>query len=101
LLKGLLEMDQKLMELDFDAVLAVACIAFGFVFIHPFVDGNGRIHRYLINHILTHKGFAPKRLIFRFQRPYWLTWMSNGRFWNISLCPTWILLTGNRHRIIT
>jgi Fic family protein len=64
LLQGLLKMDQKLMESDFDAVLAAACIAFGFVFIHPFVDGNGRIHRYLIHHILARKGFAPKGLIF-------------------------------------
>ena len=49
---------------DFDAVLAAAIIAFGFVFIHPFEDGNGRIHRYLIHHILAEKNFAQQGMIF-------------------------------------
>ncbi|MFC0220163.1 Fic family protein [Pseudochelatococcus lubricantis] len=29
---------------------AAAVLAFGFVYIHPFEDGNGRLHRYLIRH---------------------------------------------------
>jgi Fic family protein len=41
-----------------------ASIAFGFVFIHPFEDGNGRIHRYLFHHVLAEKGFVPKGLVF-------------------------------------
>jgi len=45
-------------------VLAAAIIAFGFVFIHPFEDGNGRIHRYLIHHILAEKNFAQQGMIF-------------------------------------
>ena len=54
---GLIAVDQKLeMDSTFDAVLAAAVIAFGFVFIHPFVDGNGRIHRYLIHHVLEPAG---------------------------------------------
>ena len=28
-----------------DAVIAAAVLAFGFVYAHPFEDGNGRIHR--------------------------------------------------------
>lgn len=32
-------------------MLTAATIAFGFVFIHPLSDGNGRIHRYLIHHV--------------------------------------------------
>ena len=47
-----------------DPVVAAAMIAFGFVFIHPFVDGNGRIHRYLIHHVLAERGFAPKGIVF-------------------------------------
>ena len=39
-------------------------IAFGFVFIHPFVDGNGRIHRYLIHHVLLRKEYVLKGIIF-------------------------------------
>lgn len=49
---------------QFDAVAAAAIIAFGFVFIHPFADGNGRIHRYLIHHVLTKKGYVPAGFIF-------------------------------------
>jgi len=44
---GVITTDQKLeKDKTFDAILAAAIIAFGFVFIHPFVDGNGRIHRF-------------------------------------------------------
>jgi hypothetical protein len=47
-----------------DPVIAAACAAFGFVFIHPFEDGNGRLHRYLIHHVLAERGFTPPGLIF-------------------------------------
>ncbi len=40
-----------------------AIIAFGFVFIHPFEDGNGRLHRFLIHDILVHDGMVPQGLI--------------------------------------
>lgn len=49
---------------DLDPVLAAACAAFGFVYIHPFDDGNGRIHRYLIHHVLAERGFNPPGLVF-------------------------------------
>jgi len=45
-------------------VLAATMIAFGFVFIHPFIDGNRRIHRYLVHHILAKKRFSQQGLIF-------------------------------------
>jgi Fic family protein len=44
--------------------LAAALISFGFVFIHPFVDGNGRLHRYLIHHVLAKKNFSEQGIIF-------------------------------------
>jgi len=47
-----------------DAVIAAAMLAFGFVYTHPFEDGNGRIHRYLIHHILSKRGFNPPELVF-------------------------------------
>ena len=43
--------------------IRAALIAFGFVFIHPFEDGNGRLHRFLIHDILAHDGIVPKGLI--------------------------------------
>ena len=49
---------------EFNAVLAAASIAFGFVFIHPFVDGNGRLHRYLIHHVLAKKRFTEQGVVF-------------------------------------
>ena len=64
LMSGLLETYELLREDEFDAVLMATIVAFGFVFIHPFADGNGRIHRYLFHHILAEKEFVPKGLIF-------------------------------------
>ena len=39
-------------------------MAFGFIYIHPFEDGNGRLHRYLIHHVLAERGFNPPGLVF-------------------------------------
>ena len=46
-----------------DPVVAAASLAFGFVFIHPFMDGNGRLHRYLIHEVLSSSGFTPKGIV--------------------------------------
>ncbi len=35
------------------ALVKTACAAFGFVYLHPFLDGNGRLHRFLIQHTLA------------------------------------------------
>ncbi len=64
LLSGLIETSQLLTDSDYDPVLMATLIAFGFVFIHPFEDGNGRIHRYLFHHVLAEKGFVPRGLVF-------------------------------------
>lgn len=64
LIQGLLEGNKSLVDSEYDPVLASSSIAFGFVFIHPFADGNGRVHRYLFHHTLARMGFAPKGLIF-------------------------------------
>lgn len=45
-------------------VVQAAVISFGFVFIHPFDDGNGRLHRFLIHQILSREGFTPDQAIF-------------------------------------
>ena len=61
LMRGLLETVGK--QLDMDAVILATAIAFGFVFIHPFMDGNGRIHRYLIHEVLAKAGFTPRGIV--------------------------------------
>ena len=61
LMRGLLETADR--QLDMDAVILATAIAFGFVFIHPFMDGNGRIHRYLIHEVLAKAGFTPRGII--------------------------------------
>jgi Fic family protein len=34
-------------EKGIDLSLKIACSAFGFVYLHPFMDGNGRLHRFM------------------------------------------------------
>ena len=49
---------------ELDGVIASAILGFGFVYAHPFVDGNGRIHRYLIHHVLANHGYNPAGVVF-------------------------------------
>lgn len=64
LLDGMIAAYQRFKGGGFDPVILAAMIAFGFVFIHPFADGNGRIQRYLIHHVLAEHGFTPKAVVF-------------------------------------
>ena len=43
-------------------MVAAAAVAFGFVYIHPFEDGNGRLHRWRIHHVLARAGFRVEQL---------------------------------------
>ena len=47
-----------------DPVLKAAATAFGFVYVHPFQDGNGRMHRCLIHHVLVERKFTPPGMVF-------------------------------------
>ena len=64
LMDGLIATNNLLINSEINPVLAAAIVAFGFVFIHPFEDGNGRIHRYLIHHLLAKKRFSDQGIIF-------------------------------------
>lgn len=61
MMKGLIDVEEKITGEP--AVGRAAIISFGFVFIHPFEDGNGRIHRFLIHDMLTRDGLAEQGLI--------------------------------------
>ncbi|TQF15856.1 Fic family protein [Myxococcus llanfairpwllgwyngyllgogerychwyrndrobwllllantysiliogogogochensis] len=64
LMAGLLSSLDRMMASSVDPIVHAAAISFGFVFIHPFEDGNGRLHRLLIHYILSRAGFTPQGLIF-------------------------------------
>lgn len=64
LMQGMLDTWALLKGSEYPPVLLATVMAFGFVFVHPFEDGNGRLHRYLIHHVLADSGFVPKGLVF-------------------------------------
>jgi hypothetical protein len=57
LMKGIHDTEQK--AIGVPAEVRAGILAFGFVFIHPFEDGNGRIHRFLIHDVLASSGIVP------------------------------------------
>lgn len=57
LIDGLMRMANA--EDDVPPLIKAALVSFGFVFIHPFMDGNGRLSRLLAHHCLHMKGALP------------------------------------------
>lgn len=45
------------------AVMRSAVLAFGFIYIHPLADGNGRVHRFLVNDALRRDGVVTEPMI--------------------------------------
>ena len=39
-----------------DPIVVASVVSFGFVFLHPFMDGNGRLSRFLFHHALCQSG---------------------------------------------
>jgi hypothetical protein len=64
LMEGLLDANNRMREGRLDPVIQAATTAFGFVYIHPFQDGNGRLHRCLIHHVLAERRFSPPGILF-------------------------------------
>jgi hypothetical protein len=64
LMAGLLDANDRMRDDGVDAVLKAAATAFGFVYVHPFQDGNGRMHRCLIHHVLAERRFTPPGMVF-------------------------------------
>ena len=64
LMEGLVVAHERMDAGIVSAVIHAAAIAYGFVFLHPFEDGNGRIHRFLIHNILARRGFTPEGVMF-------------------------------------
>lgn len=64
LVEGIVAYSDRALEAGVDPVVAAAVISFGFVYAHPFVDGNGRLHRWLIHHALAAVGYNPEGIVF-------------------------------------
>lgn len=64
LLQGVVAYSERTDSRRMDPVLVAAAIAFGFVYIHPFEDGNGRLHRWLIHHALGIAGYNTPGIVF-------------------------------------
>ena len=61
LMTGLRHMAVESMSLH--PVIQAALVSFAFVFIHPFEDGNGRLHRFLIHDLLHRRQLVPQGLL--------------------------------------
>jgi Fic/DOC family len=64
LLQGLVTYANNAIKAGLDPIIVAASVAFGFAYIHPFEDGNGRLHRWLIHHVSAVAGFNPPAVVF-------------------------------------
>jgi len=81
LMDGLLTSHRMMKEGAVPAIIHAAAISYGFVFMHPFEDGNGRIHRFLIHNILFLRSAIPKGLMF----PVSAAMLKNPALYDLSL----------------
>jgi len=64
LMAGLIDANHRMGSSGLDPVVQAAATAFGFIYIHPLQDGNGRLHRCLIHHVLAERRFTPPGMVF-------------------------------------
>lgn len=64
LMRGWLASFQSMQQGGVHPVVVAAVAGFGFVFLHPFEDGNGRLHRFLLHHALATGKFSPAGMLF-------------------------------------
>jgi hypothetical protein len=61
LMQGIVDLNLK--NTSNETIIKATMVSFGFVYVHPFEDGNGRIHRFLIHDILVRDGIVPNSTI--------------------------------------
>lgn len=64
LMNGLEECATRLLSSKIDPVVVAATLSFGYIYLHPFEDGNGRIHRFLIHDVLAAMNYTPDGIVF-------------------------------------
>ncbi|MFN3628904.1 MAG: Fic family protein, partial [Casimicrobiaceae bacterium] len=62
LMQGLMRLANQ-RPLAMDTLVHAAVVSFAFVFVHPFMDGNGRLSRFLIHHCLGQSGMLPPQFL--------------------------------------
>ncbi len=95
------ELMEQLMQLanqppeDLDPLLLASVVSFGFVFIHPFMDGNGRLSRFLFHQVLCQRGalkhglLLPVSVVLRQHEADYLATLQHfsgpaRRFWEVT-----------------
>jgi len=63
LVNGIVAFGERAITREMDPVVVAAAMSFGFVYVHPFVDGNGRLHRWLIQHVLAATKYGAPRVV--------------------------------------
>ena len=81
LMTAFLSAARRTLDSGIPPVIAAAAIAYPFVFLHPFSDGNGRMHRFLIHYVLSCLRFAPEGMVF----PVSATMLHRPRDYDASL----------------
>ena len=81
LMESLITTHERMSAGNLHAIVHAATLSYSFVFLHPFEDGNGRIHRFLIHNILALEGFTPKGIMF----PISAVMLKNSDLYNMSL----------------
>lgn len=61
LMQGIVDLNKK--STSIETIIKATMVSFGYVYIHPFEDGNGRVHRFLIHDILVRDGIVPNSTI--------------------------------------
>ncbi|MBL4649264.1 MAG: Fic family protein [Aureispira sp.] len=61
LMQGIVDLNKR--NTSTKTVIKATMVSFGYVYVHPFDDGNGRIHRFLIHDILVRDGIVPNSTI--------------------------------------
>jgi len=81
LMEGLITIHERMSNGNVNAIVHAATLSYSFVFLHPFEDGNGRIHRFLIHNVLALEGFTPKGIMF----PISAVMLKNPDLYDMSL----------------
>src|SRR3990167_2946871 len=56
IMDGIMRAADPAQRRDIDPLVRAALVSFGFVFAHPFMDGNGRLSRFLVHYTLCQTG---------------------------------------------